>query len=265
MIDRTNARTLNPERILETMAALHQRVTHRFPDSSLRNISGELVEVVRESVDTIRTIRQPYYWIRGLVVLLLVLLVVLISRATIGLVADPTARDTVQDRLSLANNFITSTVFMLGVVGFLVTLELRYKRQRALTALHELRAMAHIVDMHQLRKDPETFLLDGDASPKKMPAIEMARYLQYCTELLAILSKVAALYVEGIPDPQTLEAADRLEALTTGLSRKIWQKISLLDTLFQPHMANLRQKPTVPPTETPPATSGESLPRKDDT
>ena len=37
-------------------------------------------------------------------------------------------------------------------------------RKRALAAIHELRAMAHIVDMHQLTKDPESCFGPGLAS-----------------------------------------------------------------------------------------------------
>ena len=38
---------------------------------------------------------------------------------------------------------------------FFLTLETRLKRQRALKAIRELRSLAHIIDMHQLTKDPE--------------------------------------------------------------------------------------------------------------
>ena len=41
-----------------------------------------------------------------------------------------------------------------GAVWFLITLEERLKRARVLKALHELRSLAHVVDMHQLTKDP---------------------------------------------------------------------------------------------------------------
>ena len=48
-----------------------------------------------------------------------------------------------------------------AAIFFLVTLETRVKRRRALAALHELRAIAHIIDMHQLTKDPEWVLGRG--------------------------------------------------------------------------------------------------------
>ncbi|HXT52832.1 MAG TPA: hypothetical protein VN811_17460 [Thermoanaerobaculia bacterium] len=44
-----------------------------------------------------------------------------------------------------------------------------------------------------------------------------------------MISKVGALYVQRFQDPPTMAAVDQLETLTSGLSRKIWQKIMILD------------------------------------
>src|ERR1043166_3903930 len=52
---------------------------------------------------------------------------------------------------------ISSVVFIGAAIVFLVTWENRIKRRRALKAIHELRALAHIIDMHQLTKDPESY------------------------------------------------------------------------------------------------------------
>jgi hypothetical protein len=42
-----------------------------------------------------------------------------------------------------------------------MTIETRVKRRRALRAIHELRSIAHVIDMHQLTKDPEWVLARG--------------------------------------------------------------------------------------------------------
>src|SRR4029078_4760590 len=119
--------------------------------------------------------------------------------------------------------------------AFLVTWETRIKRARALRAIHELRAMAHIVDMHQLTKDPErAFNIGSDtaSSPKRvLSPFELSRYLGYCTETLSLISKIAALYVQGFQDSVVLDALDDMEDLTMGIARKIWQKIALIDVM----------------------------------
>src|SRR4249919_3879220 len=130
---------------------------------------------------------------------------------------------------------ISSVVFIGAAILFFVSWENRIKRGRALKAVHELRAMAHIVDMHQLTKDPENYF--GRATrpvkpPKReMTPFELNRYFDYCNDSLALISKIAALYVQGFQDPVVLDAVDDVEDLTAGFSRKIWQKINLLENL----------------------------------
>jgi hypothetical protein len=63
----------------------------------------------------------------------------------------------------------------------------------------------------------------------KMTALDLNRYLDYCSEMLSIVAKIGALYVQTFPDAQALTAVDDIESLTNGLSRKIWQKIMILD------------------------------------
>jgi len=57
----------------------------------------------------------------------------------------------------------------------------------------------------------------------------LTRYLDYCSEMLALVSKIAALFAQNIEDPVVLAAVNDLESLTQGLSGKIWQKIMILD------------------------------------
>jgi hypothetical protein len=125
-------------------------------------------------------------------------------------------------------------VFIGAAILFFVTWENRIKLRRALKAIHELRALAHIVDMHQLTKDPESYFAPAQtAAPVKrsMTPFELNRYLDYSSETLALVSKIAALYVQGFEDPVLLDAVDDVENLTAGFSRKIWQKITILENL----------------------------------
>ncbi len=116
---------------------------------------------------------------------------------------------------------------------FLTGLERRWKRRRSLAALHALRSMAHIIDMHQLTKDPERLMSpqpDTASSPARtMGPAELGRYLDYCSELLSLTSKIAALFVQQFNDPVVLSTVNEIETLVTGLSAKIWQKITLIE------------------------------------
>src|SRR5205823_12416982 len=60
---------------------------------------------------------------------------------------------------------IQNVVFLGLAVLFLANVETRIRRHRTLAAIHELRSIAHIVDMHQLTKDPDQVVADGSATP----------------------------------------------------------------------------------------------------
>jgi len=124
-------------------------------------------------------------------------------------------------------------VLLIGAaIFFIFTIEKRYKRTRALKALHELRSIAHIIDMHQLTKDPHRImakpLFTGEGlSPKlNMTPFQLRRYLDYCSEMLALTGKIAAVYVQQFDDAVAIGSASELETLSSGLSSKIWQKMS---------------------------------------
>jgi hypothetical protein len=123
---------------------------------------------------------------------------------------------------------------LIGVaILFLATWERRIKRQRVLRALSELRSIAHVVDMHQLTKDPKLVLGPGgssnDAELDAMSRADLAHYLDYCSEVLSLTSKLAALYLETFEDSVVIGTVNEVENLVAGLSRKIWQKIMVLD------------------------------------
>src|SRR5262249_40379817 len=114
---------------------------------------------------------------------------------------------------------------------FLITLEVRLKRRRALQAVHELRGLAHIIDMHQLAKEPDRVSPSAAHGYPPLSADAMIRYLNFCTELLALVSKVGQLYVQDYFDAPSQAAVDQLENMITALSGKIWQKIMILDRI----------------------------------
>jgi hypothetical protein len=226
-------RRLDPQEIISTVKALNARIEGRFPNSGLGKISAELLRVANENVERVQWIQKPNFLLRtGAALLSVVLISVVIDLVT----------HIHQFQMNDYTNFIQaldasigSVVFIGAAILFFVSWENRIKRGRALKAVHELRAMAHIVDMHQLTKDPENYF--GRAtrpvkSPKReMTPFELNRYFDYCNDSLALISKIAALYVQGFQDPVVLDAVDDVEDLTSGLARKIWQKIIILDNL----------------------------------
>ncbi len=225
-------RRLDPEKIVETVQALQGRIEARFPGSGLGKVVTELLEVARETVARTEWIQRPHFLLRGAAVLLILAIVALLVTVLMHIRHFDLGDFT--NSMQALDATIGSIVFIGAAILFLVSWENRLKRRRALRAIHELRALAHIIDMHQLTKDPESSLPPppGVLPPKRqLSAFQLTRYLHYCSDAMALISKIAALYVQGFQDPVLMDAVDDVEDLTAGFSRKIWQKITLLEGL----------------------------------
>ena len=226
-------RNLQPAQIVDTIGLLSKRIHERFPESGLYRVSAELHRLAQESVVRARQIRRPNLWLRGGVGLLILLIAALIVVTARSVRLNDEVFE-LEHFVQAVDSSISSIVFVGAAIVFLFSLELRSKRARALDAVRELRSLAHIIDMHQLTKDPERVTGRGTAtasSPKRtMTPFELGRYLDYCSELLSLLSKTGALYVQEFPDPVAIEAVDQVSNLATDLSRNIWQKIMILES-----------------------------------
>src|SRR5262245_17238541 len=228
-----NFRRLDSQKIIETVRALHVRIEERFPGSGLGKVVAELQRVAEETVAQAQWIQKPHLPLR-IVAGCLSLVVISIVIGLLLHIRQFQFDDFVNSMQALDAS-IGSVVSIGAAVLFFVGWENRIKRYRALKAIHVLRSLAHIVDMHQLTKDPETYFVQkraGAPAPKRaMTPFELTRYLDYCSDALALISKIAALYVQGFQDPVLLDAVDDVEDLTAGFSRKIWQKITILGNL----------------------------------
>ena len=230
--------SLDASKIVSTVERLARRVEERFPRASLTRLAYELLRVARDSVAKAETLTRPNLLLRSGSGLLLFGLVALLFVVVPELRLSWRVRDGAE-LIQALGALCEALIVIGGGILFLVTLESRIKRGQALKAIHELRALAHIVDMHQLTKDPEQLLLPGprtESSPeRRMSAFELQRYLDYSSEMLALISKVGAFYAQHVADPVVLGAVDEVEELTTGLSRKVWQKIAILDQIVARH------------------------------
>lgn len=224
---------LQAARLVETVELLAQRIKERFPEAGLNGVCQHLVDFSRAAQQRSVDIVRPMYGIRLISTLLVAGLVALFV-AAIRMVQMPNEPLQAGDFIQALEAGVSSLLLIGAVMYFFVSLESRIKRDRALRAVHELRSLAHVIDMHQLTKDPERVLSPGnetESSPRyNMTPFQLSRYLDYCSEMLALVGKIGALYVDYFTDPDAIEAVNDLEDLTSGLSRKIWQKINILHT-----------------------------------
>ncbi len=247
--------SIDPAKVILTIEKLQARIAERFPESGLRNVCGQLHEVSVHMKQRSEWIARPVHWLRILTWVVCAFIVL----GTVAAVFLFSGSDSIgestnfADFVALLEAGINDVVLIGAAIFFLLSFETRYKRSRALKALHELRSIAHVIDMHQLTKDPHRTIQSGEAvfvpgkeSPKlDMSSFELQRYLDYCSEMLALTGKIAAIYNQAFSDGVATAAASELESLTTRLSAKIWQKILILDSNKQTNEnAATNEKPT---------------------
>jgi len=228
--------SLDPQEIVTTVERLSARISERFPDRNLNGVCKRLVSIALQADSRAQWLARPIWPLRAVIVLFLGFIAALlwISLPQLSL---SSGQLTIVDFVQGLESGINDLLFVGAGVFFLVTWEIRIKRSRALAALHELRSLAHVVDMYQLTKDPERVAenLPGlPSSPKvDLSSFELGRYLDYCSEMLALIGKIASVYAEQLNDSVVLGAVNEIETLTNGLSRNIWQKIMIIYTALE--------------------------------
>jgi hypothetical protein len=268
---------LDPEKILATARLLRARTAERFPDAGLVDVADQLVELASRASATCQDLARPNLRLRiasGAVIAILV--IALVAGASVAISSSAAGRLTVAELIQAVEAGANDLVLLGVAIYFFVSFETRFKRGKVVKALHQLRTLAHLIDAHQLTKRPEMVghqVEPTASSPKRtLSAFELDRYLDYCTEMLALTGKIAALYGDGFSDGEALEAVNEVEELTVGLQSKIWQKLILLQAMAAPTPAIVRPVPTVehadadtasslPPDEQPPARAIETTPR----
>ena len=229
-------RILNPDLIVKTVAQLRDRVTERFPNSGLAGVCADLTETARATAARVERLARPNIALRFLAVVVVALGIAaqlyvarLIDWARVLGNADPVGLTQGLDAV------VNLLILAFGAIWFVLTLEQRLKRRQVQARLYELRAFAHVIDMHQLTKDPTVLLSAPEptsSSPvRRMSEFQLSRYLDYCSEMLALIAKLAALYAGRSRDREVIMAVNEVEELTSSLGRKIWQKIMILNQL----------------------------------
>jgi hypothetical protein len=228
---------LESQQIIASLEVLSTRIYHRFPQSGLFQVSKQLLTFGKNAQKDSEWVARPIVTLRIASIVFVVLLIVA-AVWTLRNWLMPEDLDEIfrlENFIPLLGAAINDIVLISAGIFFLVSAETRIKRRRVLNSLHRLRVFAHIIDMHQLHKDPERILQRGEITPSTpkidMTAFELSRYLDYCSEMLSLTAIIAVLYAQRFDDPALVDAVSDIEQLTNGISRKIWQKLMILDLL----------------------------------
>lgn len=226
-------RTLDPRLITASLDQLARRIDERFPGAGLANVCRDLLALARETATAAQEINRPHFFLRFIIWLAItagVALLIVVAQLILG---GTKANDDLFGTLQGIDSGFNIVVLMGATLFFVSSLEARWKQRKALFALHEFRSIIHVIDMHQLTKDPSMLAaVHTSSSPdRSLSPFELVRYLDYCSEMLSLTAKLAALYAEKLSDPVVVDTVGDLERLTSDLSGKIWQKITIVQSL----------------------------------
>jgi hypothetical protein len=224
-------RSIDAQRVIVTLERLHKRIEARFQGAGLASVCQELISMAADTIKLVAHLARPNIPVRVGVGLILT--------AGLGFAiygGRLLSLETHTKELFPLVSGLESVVNLILIVGtgvfVLSSLETRLKRHQAMKALHELRSIIHVIDMHQLTKDPA--MVTGPKTPASpdhaLTAFELVRYLDYCSEMLSLAGKLAALYAQDFNDGDIIEAASDLEQMATNLSQKVWQKITIVQS-----------------------------------
>ena len=223
---------LSSIKVIDTISLLEKRIGERFPNSGLRSVCQAFLNTANNSNKNIEWISTPN-------ILLRIFSYLVIFIGILGLIYSITYVDLsfeskkISSVVAFSESIFNDIILLGAAIFFFMTMESRIKRKKAIKQLNELRNVVHVIDMHQLTKDPSLINVseqNTENSPtRKLTKFEMERYLDYCSEMTALVAKIAALYAQGLPDEVVVSAVNDIEVLCTGQSRKIWQKIIILN------------------------------------
>ncbi|MEO6997521.1 MAG: hypothetical protein ABI112_05510 [Terracoccus sp.] len=226
---------LNGANVKKTISSLSGRVQKFLPVSKgLPAVAAELhrfVTELEERSEKTSARRRRIALACRLLVVLVAGLVILATWSALRDALSAEARLKGFEWLAVFESGINDLVFAGIAIWFLTSFAARLERAELLKRLHRLRSLAHIIDMHQMSKNVSDLLPDREPTVPSQPGLtprDYALYLDYCSELLSLTAKGAAMCAEESTDALVLDTVSEIESMTTGMSRKIWQKISLL-------------------------------------
>jgi len=226
---------LDPNAVGATLERLHERIVARFPQRNLSLVAEQVgLVITRVRTESSERRKQQRAVRTGCIIGVAIVVILALVAMTLSVrdALHAASGTPAFEWLPVVESGINDLAFAAIAIFFLLSLPARQRRRQTLATLHRLRSLAHVIDMHQLTKDPERILsapppTDASIEPDLAPD-ELGRYLDYCSELLSLVSKTAALCSQDAVDPLVLDTVSEIESLTLGMSRKIWQKISLL-------------------------------------
>lgn len=217
---------LSAGQVRATVIALRERIAARFPDHHLIRVADQLAAMVEQvgqhTQDKHLRVARATLAARTVAAAALLLAVcVLVLALSEVLTQRP---GDVATWIPLVESVINTMVFIAIAFLFLWAFPERRERKGLLALLHQLRSVAHVLDLHHLELEQD----------RAMPPAQLYAYLGFCTELFSLIATCGALCAERSSDSTVLQTVSDVETLTTQLSGTVFAKMELLARSLHP-------------------------------
>ena len=147
---------LNPAMLVATSRRLERRIEERFGACGLLRVCGELSTLASHAGEACERIRRPDILMRAVSALVIAALVILAGGAAwIALDGAAEADAWTWRDIPTVGEAAANELLLLGAaIWFFMSLEGKRKRSAVLRSLTSLRTLAHLIDVHQLTKNP---------------------------------------------------------------------------------------------------------------
>lgn len=210
---------LRAEDIQEMLEKQKVQLYKDFPTSTLNNTCESMLTISREINRTIKEVNKRNYIVTGLLCILSVLIFSSITYTWKKLNITFTEIN-VSDFVQMFDASFSFLILLGSGALFLISYQSKARKKKLTRAISKLTGLAHVIEAHQLSKDPHSHPFQDDE--------QLIKYLGHCSDLLALTSKIGFLYVQAFDDPETQAVESGLENLISGISRKVWQKIMII-------------------------------------
>jgi len=212
---------IDPARIIETAENLARQVSDRLPGSSLAELAVELARIAHVTDERASQARTPIHAIRAGSFLAIGAGIVLVSFLLMHIHAR-WEFGTITELFEATDAGFNLLALLAGAIWFLVKLEARIKRKRALESVEELREFIHVIDVTQLYYTPDLYNREAASSHSSLKLDH--HYLLFCTQMLAVIGNLAPLYTRGAAGDSILRAVSDVEMLANAITAKLQSK-----------------------------------------
>lgn len=225
---------LDPEKILDNVRTLRERVTLRFEGHSIAKRAERLVRLAERATTRITEIARPRYTLRFFCAVNSLLLMTTVGTVLTVALQSPFHADglSLADVIQGVESGIGCTLFLAATLLYLCTMEKRARRKEILQEIDYLRNFLHLVNMGQLDKEPtrlEQRFIHTEISPAvHMDAATMERYLSQTQKLAHYAAEIGCVYANLLVDAEVDRAAEHLREFAADVASAAGDKITVL-------------------------------------